>query len=121
LNSSNWKTYNKTHPWPLPRGDSLYFPLGNSLFPSWEGIQGWVGWVKSSTRKIENKESYLNEAKNSYTLLESLGVRFLRFNDLDIKKNMSGILSVIGNWIREHTNKSAQCIPCLSQEKEPTL
>jgi len=102
---------------------------------SWEGIKGWV---KNSTRKIEHKESYnelmlaikidgsthnykSEEDRKRQTKSESLGVRFLRFNDLDIKKNMSGILSVIGNWIRKHTNKSAQCIPCLSQEKEPTL
>jgi very-short-patch-repair endonuclease len=60
------------------------------------------------------------EDRKRQTKLESLGVRFLRFNDLDIKKNMNGVLNVIGDWIREHTNKFAQCIPCLSQEKEPT-
>lgn len=71
--------------------------------------------IDGSTHNYNSEEDRKRQTK-----LESLGVRFLRFNDLDIKKNMSGILSVIGNWIREHTNKSAQCIPCLSQEKEPT-
>ena len=32
--------------------------------------------------------------------LESLGVRFLRFDDLDIKTNMEGVLSEIENWVR---------------------
>jgi very-short-patch-repair endonuclease len=34
--------------------------------------------------------------------LESLGVRFLRFYDRDVKQNMAGVLSVIENWIWEH-------------------
>ena len=34
--------------------------------------------------------------------LESLGVRFLRFQDLDIKTNMEGILVEIENWILQH-------------------
>ncbi|MFH1941646.1 MAG: endonuclease domain-containing protein [bacterium] len=35
--------------------------------------------------------------------LESLGVRFLRFQDIDVKRNMAGVLQVIEDWIREHT------------------
>jgi very-short-patch-repair endonuclease len=31
--------------------------------------------------------------------LESLGVRFLRFNDLDVKRNMEMVLSEIEQWI----------------------
>ena len=34
--------------------------------------------------------------------LESLGVRFLRFDDRDVKQNMAGVLSVIENWILEN-------------------
>jgi very-short-patch-repair endonuclease len=33
--------------------------------------------------------------------LESLGVRFLRFNDLDVKRNMEMVLSSIEQWIDE--------------------
>ena len=36
--------------------------------------------------------------------LESLAVRFLRFHDLDVKKNLNGVLRVIEHWIREHQN-----------------
>ena len=31
--------------------------------------------------------------------LESLGIRFLRFYDIDVKKNMNGVLSTIENWL----------------------
>ncbi|MDG6004654.1 MAG: endonuclease domain-containing protein [Candidatus Brocadia sp.] len=34
--------------------------------------------------------------------LESLGVRFLRFYDSDIKENIQGVLWVIEDWIRKH-------------------
>jgi len=39
--------------------------------------------------------------------LESLGVRFLRFQDIDVKQNMDGILKVIEDWIDEYTSKSS--------------
>ena len=35
--------------------------------------------------------------------LESLGVRFLRFQDEEVKRNMEGVLLVIESWIDEHT------------------
>ena len=35
--------------------------------------------------------------------IEELGIQFLRFNDLDVKRNMPGVLSVIEQWIEEHT------------------
>jgi len=34
--------------------------------------------------------------------LESLGVRFLRFSDLDVKKNMESVLQTIERWIIEY-------------------
>ncbi|MEK7400573.1 MAG: DUF559 domain-containing protein [Candidatus Poribacteria bacterium] len=36
--------------------------------------------------------------------LESLGIRFLRFMDDDIKKNMDGVLINIRDWILEHSD-----------------
>ena len=33
--------------------------------------------------------------------LEILGISIIRFNDLDVKKNMDGVLQVIGGWIDE--------------------
>ncbi len=38
--------------------------------------------------------------------LESLGVRFLRFYDHDVKQNMEGVLTTIKQWIKEHTSPS---------------
>jgi very-short-patch-repair endonuclease len=34
--------------------------------------------------------------------LESLGVHFLRFNDLDVKKNIKWVLNTIHEWILEN-------------------
>src|SRR3972149_9238319 len=72
--------------------------------------------IDGSTHNNKSEEDRIRQTK-----LESLGVKLLRFSDLDIKKNMSGVLSVIGDWIREHANKSSQHIPCVSQEKNPPL
>ncbi len=36
--------------------------------------------------------------------IESLGIRFLRFDDKDIKQNMSFVLNTIHDWIEEHKN-----------------
>ena len=35
--------------------------------------------------------------------IEELEIQFLRFNDLDVKRNMTGVLKVIEQWIDEHT------------------
>ena len=34
--------------------------------------------------------------------LESLGVSFLRFSDLDVKRNLSGVVQTIEDWIDVH-------------------
>ena len=34
--------------------------------------------------------------------LERLGVRFLRFDDIEVKKNMSNVLRVIADWIEKN-------------------
>jgi very-short-patch-repair endonuclease len=43
--------------------------------------------------------------------LENLGVRFLRFEDIEVKKNMNNVLRVIEDWIVK--NKPT---PCPSEE-----
>ena len=35
--------------------------------------------------------------------LESLGLRFLRFQDKDVMKNIEAVLNAINGWIDEHT------------------
>jgi len=40
--------------------------------------------------------------------MEGLGIQFLRFNDLDVKRNMPGVLSVIEQWIEGHTPDPSQ-------------
>jgi very-short-patch-repair endonuclease len=43
--------------------------------------------------------------------LEELGVSFLRFNDLQVKKDMINVLRVIEDWIEKNKHT-----PCPSQE-----
>ncbi len=44
----------------------------------------------------------LEKDEERQRMLESLGVRFLRFDDLDVKKNMSYVLNTIYDWIVEN-------------------
>ena len=36
--------------------------------------------------------------------LEAFGIRFQRFADRDVKRNMEGVISVIENWIKDKTH-----------------
>ena len=40
--------------------------------------------------------------------LESLGVRFLRFLDSDVKTNLEGVVAAIGEWIDEHGGEASE-------------
>ena len=53
--------------------------------------------------------------------LESLGVRFLRFHDLDVKKNLNGVLRVIEHWIKEHQNDLVGREPTPGPSKEGNI
>ena len=46
--------------------------------------------------------------KDRQDRLESLGVKFLRFLDIDIKTNLQGVLSMIQRWVEENTLKPIQ-------------
>ncbi|MGD1854407.1 MAG: endonuclease domain-containing protein [Leptolyngbyaceae cyanobacterium] len=39
-------------------------------------------------------------------ILESLGVRFLRFHDADVKQNLEEVCQVIKKWIIEHRSQA---------------
>ena len=41
------------------------------------------------------------------TRLESLGVRFLRFREEEVRSRVEEVLEIIENWIRNHSNNSA--------------
>ena len=50
-------------------------------------------------------DSHANKSDNDQMRqqkLESLGVRFLRFYDRDVKQNKAGVLLAIENWILEN-------------------
>jgi very-short-patch-repair endonuclease len=48
----------------------------------------------------DGEEAKVNDAIRQERL-ESLGVRFLRFNDIDVKRNMEMVLDSIEQWIDE--------------------
>src|SRR3989337_2035416 len=54
--------------------------------------------IDGCSHNEKSEEDRIRQAK-----LESLGIRFLRFYDSDIKKNIQGVSWVIEDWIREHT------------------
>jgi len=43
-----------------------------------------------------------NEDDERQKALENLGIRFLRFDDIEVKKNISNVLSVIEDWIMKN-------------------
>jgi len=46
--------------------------------------------------------------------LESLGINLLRFLDIDVKRNMNGVLLTLNTWINNFesaTNKTPPCPP----------
>ena len=47
----------------------------------------------------------IEEDEQRQKRLESLGVRFLRFPDLDVKRNIEGVLNTIEGWILENEER----------------
>lgn len=50
--------------------------------------------------------------------LEKLGIRFLRFDDDDIKTNINGVLEIIRNWIGNNRELQGRVNPASAQAKE---
>ena len=63
-----------------------------------------------------NKYDYDMERQSK---LQDLGVKFIRFNDLDVKKNMAGVLIALEDKIREIVNDVAN-IPLVSPQAKPS-
>ena len=49
-------------------------------------------------------EKYKNDKKRQ-NKLEQLGLSILRFRDIDVRKNMSGVIYQIEKWIEDFENK----------------
>ena len=49
----------------------------------------------------DTEEAYVKDVKRQERL-ESLGVRFLRFDDLEVKKDMNNVIRTIENWIENN-------------------
>ncbi|MEX0812690.1 MAG: type I restriction endonuclease subunit R [Chitinophagales bacterium] len=77
-------------------------------------------------------EEVATKDKKRQQRLESLGVRFLRFSDIEVKKNMRNVLLSIQYWIEDHrdylvgreptprTYQKGEPKPRTSQEEKPT-
>jgi very-short-patch-repair endonuclease len=50
----------------------------------------------------DTEEAQLKDRKRQ-NALEAMGVRFLRFSDLDVKNNIRGVVDAIRDWIRDNS------------------
>ena len=55
-----------------------------------------------------DKENAYEKDRERQREIEGLGIQFLRFNDLEVKRNMPGVLGVIEQWIEGHTPDPSQ-------------
>ena len=53
--------------------------------------------IDGSTHDEKMEQDYIRQKQ-----LESLGVRFLRFTDSDVKRNLQGVVMTIEDWINIH-------------------
>lgn len=51
----------------------------------------------------ESDEAKLNDAKRQ-SLLEGMGLKFLRFTDKEVLQNIDGVIRKIEMWVEENTN-----------------
>ena len=90
------------YPDPLSRGD--------------EGVcRGVVDFFCPELELVIEINGNSHDRENAYEKdrerqqeIEGLGIQFLRFNDLDVKKNMPGVLIIIEQWVEEHTPDPSQ-------------
>jgi very-short-patch-repair endonuclease len=72
--------------------------------------------IDGSTHDAKAREDGMRQER-----LESLGVRFLRFRDGDVKRNLEGVVEEIRKWIRENIptpHPSREGIPTPSPSQE---
>jgi type I site-specific restriction-modification system R (restriction) subunit/very-short-patch-repair endonuclease len=74
--------------------------------------------IDGSSHSFE--EVYKNDKKRQERL-ESLGVRFLRFYDLDVKKNLIDVYNAIVRWIKEHQDDLVGRIPTPNPSQEGNI
>jgi len=63
--------------------------------------------IEIDGNRHDKETAYQKDAARQIEI-EGLGIQFLRFNDLDVKRNMMGVLSVIEQWIEGHTPDPSQ-------------
>lgn len=58
---------------------------------------------------VSHDEKYYCDIKRQKEL-EKFGIRFLRFQDIDVKRNLEGVLVMIKGWIEEYNDTSRQSV-----------
>ena len=53
--------------------------------------------IDGKSHKLKGPEDEARQKK-----LEALGIRFLRFDDREVKTNLDGVVRAIDNWIDAH-------------------
>lgn len=66
----------------------------------------------------ENEDSY-KAGVSRQSRLESLGVCFLRFDDLEVKKSISNVIRTIEYWIEEYEEKKHKPTPASNRRTAP--
>jgi len=83
---------------PLPAGERIKLKSLSSF-----GEKEIIGISLSLEGQGEGEiEAAYEKDRERQQKIEGLGIQFLRVNDLDVKRNMPGVLSVIEQWIEEH-------------------
>lgn len=72
-------------------------PIGNYIVDFYCPRLNLVIEIDGDSHFLREKEDALRQQR-----LEALGLRFLRFDDLDVKSRMGNVLTTIREWIEKH-------------------
>ena len=59
----------------------------------------------------ETHNSKVDGDKERQARLEKLGIKFLRFTDMDVKQNIEGVIAAIEKWVKENTLPTPMPLP----------
>jgi len=96
-------TLNAPSPQSSPRRGEVIIRIPLSL----EGEGQGEGEIEIDGNSHDKENAYEKDRERQREI-KGLGIQFLRFNDLEVKRNMPGVLSVIEQWIEGHTPGPSQ-------------
>ncbi|MBL7136303.1 MAG: endonuclease domain-containing protein [Candidatus Marinimicrobia bacterium] len=72
-------------------------PIDNYIVDFFSPKLNLIIEIDGESHEFKGEEDYIRRVQ-----LESLGLKFLRFADIDVKKNMEEVLEGVRNWIEEY-------------------